>query len=123
MSIIHILRGDARSYIDHCLINRYMKESARECCILSDLVDCTSDHFPMSIKLDISVSRSQMVKTTGYVARHDPEHVKTAYINATQSNLRQMSQLIRPVKRCKYTLTLTVDDYGRHASGRGPGCW
>ena len=52
-------KSNCRTYIDHCMVTSRTELVVKDCSILSNLADNTSDHFPVAIELEIDISQSE----------------------------------------------------------------
>jgi exonuclease III len=58
-------KGKMKSYIDHCIVSRQLSDCVSNCSIVFDNEDCTSDHFPVEVSINVHVRQPQDVDDAG----------------------------------------------------------
>ena len=56
-------KGNRQSYIDHCLVSSQLSKCITSCNIRSDMKDCTSDHFPVDITVNVDIEHRKSAET------------------------------------------------------------
>ena len=65
-SVNYTYRKDNKtSYIDHIIIPTYMSDLVEKCAVLNDEAVNTSDHLPVSLTLNLTVTTSMSSDSTG----------------------------------------------------------
>ena len=59
-------KGASKSYIDHCIVTSQVNEWMVNCSILPDDVDNSSDHFPVSVVLNIPLLHSKTKQSSSH---------------------------------------------------------